>query len=50
VPEEGPLECPDVGAQRYRGEVVRYDHPLRVAPAFEPKLKADYGPFRYRIL
>lgn len=40
VPTEGRLQCPDVDMVRYRGEVVRYASPIRVAEVFVPKLRA----------
>lgn len=37
---EGALVCPEIDLVRVRGEVVRYDRSVRVAPSFAPKLRA----------
>jgi hypothetical protein len=40
VPTEGALACPDVELETYRGELVRYETPVRITPSFRPKLRA----------
>jgi len=39
VPEEGPLECPDIELVRYRGGEISYGRGVRVAPPFQEKLE-----------
>lgn len=35
-----PLECPDVGLTWYEGDAIRYGRPVRIAEAFQPKMRA----------
>lgn len=39
VPEEGPLECPELDLVRHRGGEISYGRGVRVAPAFREKLE-----------
>lgn len=39
VPPRGRLRCPKVPLTTYRGDVVRYHHPVRVFTGFVPRLR-----------
>lgn len=39
VPEEGPLECPEIDLVHHRGGEISYGRGVRVAPAFREKLE-----------
>jgi len=39
VPPRGRLRCPKVPLTTYRGEVIRYHHPVRVFVGFVPRLR-----------
>jgi hypothetical protein len=40
APAEGDLQCPDVGIESYRGDVIRYKHNIWVYPGFRARLPA----------
>ncbi len=39
VPPRGRLRCPKVPLTTYRGDIVRYHHPVRVFTGFVPRLR-----------